>query len=358
MDIGYVMDRRQCPLFLEGTDRREVLQIARVADMPDSARDLREALVKDKVKSVLVVPLLIAGTMIGAIAIDAVREETSWSDEDIRLLKLVAEVLAQAIDRMRADEELNAAQARLIQSEKMATLGQITAGVAHEINSPVAVIRSSADVTSRAAERLRRAISNGAAISDELRDELTNCIEMIERNCETHAEASARIAGIVDSLRMFTRVDEAAYQESDLNRSIESVLTLLSGDWKQGVAIERRFGDIPRVRMYPSELNQVFMTLLRNANEAIEQQGTITVSTVAEGESVRIQVADTGKGISADALPQLFNVGFSTTGSRVRMRTGLSNAYAVIHKHGGELRVTSEVGVGTEFHITLPINGN
>jgi len=357
MPIGYVMDRKHCPLFIEGTDRTDILHIPRVSDLPDSERDLREAFIKDQVKSGLIVPLLIAGKAIGAIAFDSVTHEKTWSEEDIRLLKLVAEVFAQAIDRQRAEEELNRAHVQLIQSEKMASLGQITAGIAHEINSPIAVIRSGADVITRTTERLRQAISNGAAISAELRAELTKCIDVLERNGAVHGEASSRISDIVSSLKAFTRLDEAQYLECNLNEGLESVLTLLTGNWKEGVCVERQFGDIPNVRAYASELNQVFMTLLRNANEAIEGKGTVTVRTSFNAGHVCVQINDTGRGIPSEQLSRLFDVGFSSNGSRVRMRTGLSNSYAVVQKHKGELQVSSAPGKGTEFRVLLPVNG-
>jgi signal transduction histidine kinase len=122
------------------------------------------------------------------------------------------------------------------------------------------------------------------------------------------------------------------------------------------VKVVKRFDEVPRIRAYPLELSQVFVTLLTNAAEAIDETGTITLSTVADGSDVFVTVADSGRGIPSEELETLFDIGFVKKGPRVRMRLGLANAYNIIKKHGGELDVLSAVGRGTEFTLKLPIN--
>jgi two-component system NtrC family sensor kinase len=168
-------------------------------------------------------------------------------------------------------------------------------------------------------------------------------------------EASARLAQVLENLERFTRVDRASYQEIDLNEGIESVLVLLEPHLPDGLDVVRNYGELPPVRAHPAELNQVFMTLLRNASEAIDGEGTITVGTRAEGRNVYVRIADTGRGIPEDRLSTLFDLGFSTKGARVEMRIGLVTAHDIVHSHEGDIRVKSAEGEGTEFTIRLPV---
>jgi len=167
--------------------------------------------------------------------------------------------------------------------------------------------------------------------------------------------ASSRIAKIVKSLKSFTRMGDIAHDKMDIHEGLDSVLTLLQYDISAEINIVKQYGELPEIFCCPSEINQVFMTLLQNAYQAIENSGTITIVTTRDVESVCIKISDTGRGIAEEKLGTLFELNFSAKGSRVGVGLGLPNAYNIIRKHKGEIQVDTTIGQGTEFSITLPI---
>jgi signal transduction histidine kinase len=160
---------------------------------------------------------------------------------------------------------------------------------------------------------------------------------------------------IVNNLKKFTRVDEAAFQETDIHEGIDSALFVLKHDLKSGVRVVKEYGDIPLLHASPSELSQVFMTLIKNANDAIDGQGTITIRTWRDRGNVYASFEDTGNGIPPEMLGKLFDIGFIAKRSRVGMRIGLSTAHAIVKSHEGDIRVKSDFGKGAEFTVLLPI---
>jgi signal transduction histidine kinase len=251
--------------------------------------------------------------------------------------------------------QLKQAQAKLIQTEKMAALGSLIAGVAHEVNNPIGVIASVIDTTKRAISRIEGAInSKKASQNGSVKASVQRAMNIIKNNNETAAEAGERISRIITSLKKFTRLDEAELQHVDVHEGIESTLSLISPQLSNRVRVVKKYGNLPRIFCYLQELNQVFMTLLVNASEAIEEKGKITIETAAENSRVIIKISDTGRGIPQDKLANVFDVGFSSNDERVRMRVGLANSYNIIQKHRGEIMVASEVGKGTEYTIRLP----
>jgi signal transduction histidine kinase len=237
----------------------------------------------------------------------------------------------------------------------MAALGQLTAAVAHEINNPLGVIKSNADLGVRLVARLERSFNGHENTNQQNGHETRKYMQTLQESARSSVTASNRLSSLVLNLKRFTRVDEAAYQATDLHEGIDSALALLKPDLKPGVQIVKAFGDIPRIHSHPSELNQVFMTLLKNANEAIEEEGVITITTLKDDTNVYVHVADNGRGIPKEQLATLFEVGFSAKGSRMGMRAGLSNALHIIKHHNGQIEVESEPGRGTVFKIKLPI---
>ncbi len=141
----------------------------------------------------------------------------------------------------------------------------------------------------------------------------------------------------------------------DVNEGLRTTLELLSPQWGERVRVVENLGELPRIESYPGELNQAFMTLLMNAGEAIENDGTITVATRATNGEVRITTSDTGRGIPAERLESIFEIDFAQKGSQMRMRAGLANVRNVVSKHQGEIHVKSEPGKGTTFEIVLPV---
>ncbi len=247
-------------------------------------------------------------------------------------------------------EQLRATQHQLIMQEKMASLGNLVAGVAHEMNNPIGVIHSAADITSRGIRKIKSLLQG-----DYDEEQLHQSFNLLEKNSSIITTASDRVAKIVQSLRSFARLDEALFQEVDIHKNIDTTLTLLSHELIEKADVIKKYGDIPRIQCYPNELNQAFMNVLLNAAQAIDQQETITIETYADETQVYVKIMDTGKGISPEDLPQIFNPGFTTQSDGVGKGLGLSIVYNVVQKHHGEIKVDSEIGKGTEITIALPI---
>jgi signal transduction histidine kinase len=224
------------------------------------------------------------------------------------------------------------------------------AGVAHEMNNPIGVIHSAADIIGRSVRKFKSLLQG-----DHDGEQINRFFNLLEKNSGSITAASDRVAKIVQSLRSFSRLDEALFQEVDIHENIDTTLTLLSHELIEKATVIKEYGEIPRIQCYPNELNQAFMNVLRNAAQAIEQQGTITIATYADETQVYVKVMDTGKGMPPEDLPQIFNPGFTTQSDGVGKGLGLSIVYNVVQKHHGEIKVDSEIGKGTEISIVLPI---
>ena len=192
-------------------------------------------------------------------------------------------------------EKLEMAEAALVQSEKMASLGHLVAGVAHEINTPVGSIHSNSDLMVRALEKLRKILDDAPELSGQ--KELSRILDALENIGRVNQTACQRIVSIVRSLKSFARLEEPECREADLHEEIESSLTLVNHELKNRIEVERNYGELPRVECFPNHLNQVFMNLLVNASQAIEGKGRIRISTRAEADSVVLVFEDSGSGI-------------------------------------------------------------
>lgn len=254
-------------------------------------------------------------------------------------------------------DDLKKAQEQLIIREKMASLGNLVAGVAHEINNPVGAMYSATDVSRRSVEKMINIIEESTTV-DEVKSnkKYQQAVEILQNNLKTASTASDRVATIVQSLRTFARLDEADFQEADIHECLDSTLTLIDHKLKNRVSVVKDYGEVPIINCYVSELNQVFMNVLINASQAIEEKGTIRIKTKADKKQVYIEISDTGVGISSEQLPKLFDPGFTAKGVGVGVGLGLSICYNIIQKHKGEISVKSEKGKGSTFKISLPIN--
>ncbi len=253
----------------------------------------------------------------------------------------------------RALGELKSAQAQLIQSEKLATLGKLAAGVAHEVNNPVGAINSAADVSDRCIEKIREELLKGET---ELSPSLKKTLEILRENNFTISAASERISRTVVSLSNFAQLDQATFQWTDVHMGIDATFTLLQHNLRETIRVQREFAKLPLIYCNPGEvIDQVFMTLLTNAFQAIDTDGTITVSTSVDDGAIFIAISDTGRGIPPERLKHLFDPHFSTRGGRVKVAMGLPSAYHTIQKHGGQIKVESDLGKGSVFTITLPV---
>ncbi len=258
-------------------------------------------------------------------------------------------------------EELKATQAHLIQSEKMAALGGLVSGIVHELNTPVGVINSATDVSSQFATDIMTSLRAGRSI-DEIRDEgaLESALDALGENNRATRLATARIEKFVNSLRSFTRLDGAVFEQVNVHDGIETTLDLLEGRLRDKISVVKDFGELPLVSCYSSELNQVFLNLLTNAIQAINRKGTgpgtITIRTRLVAGRVKIEFSDTGPGIPPDEIGHLFDPTFTRKGSRVKASLGLVACYNIMEKHGGEILVDSQEGQGSTFTLVLPVS--
>jgi len=255
--------------------------------------------------------------------------------------------------------ELQNTQEQLMMKEKMASLGDLVAGIAHEINNPVGSLGSSADVSQRCVERIETALRRSASTEEVQGDpELRKALDILAENIRVTATAGDRIATIIQSLRKFATLDESDYKSTNIHDGLDSTLTLLESELRGRVEVVREYGNIPKIACYPGLLNQMFMNLLKNASQAIKDSGTITIETINEKTAVHIRISDTGVGIPPEQLKTIFDFGFSAVGTRVKMGSGLATAYNIIQKHNGDISISSEVGKGTTLKIVLPVSSS
>ncbi len=273
-------------------------------------------------------------------------------------------------------QRLRSMQQQLIQAEKMSSLGLLVAGIAHEINNPATSVYAGAEALESNVEELLifvdrykdllRATHEGDAnaveeLVEELRDAEEDVDYLLEEglpwSIRSMKEGAVRIKDIVRNLKTFSRVDEAEVKHADINEGIRTTEKLVHHELKNRITLHEEFGDIPQLECYPGQLNQVFMNLMVNAAQAIDGEGTIWIKTYSENNSVVVRIKDTGGGISEDSLKDIFNPFFTTKPVGQGTGLGLSISYSIVKKHGGEITVDSEPGVGTEFVVVLPFDG-
>jgi two-component system NtrC family sensor kinase len=267
--------------------------------------------------------------------------------------RLVVDLRAANTELGRLLDELRTTQSRLVQHAKMAALGQLVAGVAHEINTPLAAVVSNNDLFLRCFERLRQAFSPLGASTQGV---VVRDLDAMEELSLVTRSACARITDIVRTLRTFARLDEAEVKAVDLHEGMESTLVIIAHLLKGGIQVERRYGALPPVECHPNQINQVFMNLLINACQAMGDEGRLTISTRPLGDEVEVQIADSGSGIPKEQLPRIFEPGFTTKGAPLGTGLGLSIVYQIVEGHGGDIRVESEMGQGTAFTLRLPLH--
>jgi PAS domain S-box-containing protein len=272
-------------------------------------------------------------------------------------------------ERIRAEQALKATQAQMLQSEKMASIGQLAAGVAHEINNPIGFVASNlgtldkyvtkmVDFLSFREEKLRSSMP--PHILQELEDEkkrlkLDYIVKDAANLIHESLEGTDRVRKIVQDLKTFSRTSETEHKPADINECLESSINIAWNEIKYKATLNREYGEIPRISCNPQELAQVFLNLLVNAGHAIDKQGVITVRTWSADGSVHVAISDTGCGIPGDILPRIFEPFFTTKEVGLGTGLGLSISYGIVEKHNGEILVQSEVGTGTTFTVRLPV---
>lgn len=284
---------------------------------------------------------------------------------DIDDSKRLEQELRKALEyQQELNRKLEDAQGQLLQSEKMASVGQLAAGIAHEINNPVGFIKANVGILKRYCEDCLRLISAYATVDDGKSEKIAALRREIDFDylledypvlIHETVDGIERVRKIVQDMRDFSHVDSNAWEAADLHAGIESTLNVVWNEIKYKAEVVREYGELPRVECLPGQINQVIVNLLINAAHAIAERGRITIRTGCQGESVWLEIEDDGSGIPADVIPRIFDPFFTTKPIGQGTGLGLSMAYGIIRKHNGRIDVDSTPGRGTRFRINLPI---
>jgi len=369
-----------------------------VNDVDQPTEPVHRAFVRaHHVQSFVAVPLRVREQVFGVLTVTA-STPGRFEPGDVDLLTAVASHVALAIDRaasfqtiedlsrgledkvrvrteqLRATNEelrsayrdLQATQLQLIQREKMASVGQLVAGVAHELNNPIGFISSNVATLADFVQRLRGMLESYQETrlpeADQARVEARRrelkvdyALKYLDPMISGIREGAERTRKIVGDLRVFTRTSDDVWQPVDLHEELDSSLTLLTHLLKDRIAVIRKYGSLGSVECIRSEIDQVFLNVLANAAQAIPGPGTITIETRRDGPTAVIEMADTGPGIAPEALSRIFDPFFTTKPVGEGTGLGLSLSYEIMRKHGGEIRAQSLPAGGALFTLRLPV---
>ncbi|MBP1690717.1 MAG: multi-sensor hybrid histidine kinase [Bacteroidetes bacterium] len=301
--------------------------------------DLEHMLAKSSSRNFVIVPLILRSQGIGVFIIHTEKPQQEFSNQDIQLLSVLANQAAVGVENWRtyqqllkANEELKASQAQMVQAAKLAAIGELAAGIAHEIKNPLQILMLHLEL-----------VQAGRP--------LPNWIDMFSKQLK-------RLSDITLRLMNFSRnaSEEVATEPIDLNKAIEDIVMMVQHEFEgNGIDIEQNLAtDLPTVRGNANYLQQVFLNLLINARDAMPKGGIIRVASTLTGFHVCVSFSDTGQGISKDLQEKIFKPFFSTKGEK-GTGLGLAICSKIIAQHKGEIRVESEVGKGTTFTIFLPV---
>ena len=275
------------------------------------------------------------------------RAETEAAEAKAALAEKLTETNRELEETNR---RLKETQMHLIQSEKMASLGQLVAGIAHEINNPLAFVMNNLFTVDRSLNAFRSKL--GSSLSPDWKKKL----EKVTTQLDEMREGLDRVKELVLNLRTFSRLDEGDFKTVDIHQSIESALMFLNHKMKDRIEVVRNYGPVALLPCYAGQLNQVLLNVLANAVEAIERKGKITITTTQKNGSYLISVRDTGKGVPDSIKNRLFEPFFTTKGVGEGTGLGLSISYGIIQRHKGTIEVKSDEGSGSEFLVRIPLD--
>ncbi|HEV8590467.1 MAG TPA: ATP-binding protein [Pyrinomonadaceae bacterium] len=280
-----------------------------------------------------------------------------------------ADLEARNVELANGKAQLQRLQSQIVQNAKMASLGQLAAGVAHELNNPVGFVYGNIHLLAEAISNLKRllhfyddahldqTIADGAQlIKEQIHYQAT--LDDLDSMIVDCGEGAERIRDIVQNLRTFSRLDEAEFKKTDVHEGIDSTVRLLSRYFsKENITLVRDFSEIPLIDTFSGQLNQVWMNLLANAAQAVSPTGgEVRITSRHKGEFVEISIADTGKGIAAEHLERIFDPFFTTKPEGEGTGLGLSISFSIIQRHAGKIEVKTEIDEGTTFTVHLPIH--
>jgi signal transduction histidine kinase len=407
---GFSADGGYLALPPEGTERDGVLRVAACRDIPGlplgTALDLQESMLVAEPDPVgsgreateagtwdylrqsdergIFLPLIEGDHIIGALRLHRHREREPFGAEDwergsimVALLSLIIENRRMHTEQRRRIAELSRvnklledAHSQLVQSEKMASIGQLAAGVAHEINNPIGYVFSNLGSLESYVDDVFRVVDAYAEADKanqepqvfstvrRLRQELD--IDFLKEDARSllaeTRDGITRVKKIVQDLKNFSHPGrEGEWGWEDLHRCLDSTLNIVANEIKYKAQVVKDYGVLPLVPCEPTQISQVFLNLLVNAAHAIEKNGVITLRSREEGGWAVFEIADTGSGIRPDQLNRIFDPFFTTKAVGEGTGLGLSLSYGIIQKHGGRIEVESKLGVGTTFRVFLPL---
>lgn len=370
---------------------RQVLRTRDVVSLEDASADARYArdshVRRRAVRSVICFPILRQGGIVAVLYLENNLQGGAFTPERVEFLRLISGQAAISIENALLYEDLDQkvrertveleealaalrrTQEQMVESEKMASLGQLTAGVAHELNNPVNFIAGSTGPLRRDLEELLAllreyeeifagngadpAFQRAARIREEI--DVDTVLGEVGQLLQGIDEGARRTAEIVRDLRNFSRLDEDEMKPADVRSGIDATLTLLHKTYEGRIRIVREYGEIPEIECLPGRLNQVFMNLLANAVQAIEGEGEIRISVHRRGEDVEVQIRDTGGGMTEEVRRRIFEPFYTTKGVGVGTGLGLSISFGILERHHAAIHVESAPGEGSTFTIRLPI---
>jgi PAS domain S-box-containing protein len=303
-----------------------------------------------------------------------VEDITTRKNAEMSLLKTLAELESKNRELADTHAAFKESQKKIFQQEKMASIGQLAAGVAHEINNPTGFIISNLNSQQKYMRRIREFITFQSetvggllAVNMDERESILKrladkrkelkvdfLLEDSENIIGESLDGADRIKRIVQDLKSFSRTEDTGYTAADINKSLESTLNIVWNELKYKATVKKEYGEVPLIRCNPGQLSQVFMNILVNASHAIPESGEITISTWHDGPNVYVAISDTGTGIPEDQLGRIFEPFFTTKEIGKGTGLGLSIVYDIMKKHNGDVGVTSMVGKGTTFTLRIP----
>jgi PAS domain S-box-containing protein len=314
-------------------------------------------------------PIVVAGKIQGAVVTFTDITERKHAEEQLHLKNGQLQEMAQS--EREAHAALKQTQSHLVQTEKLAALGQLVAGVAHEINNPLSFVSNNVAVLQRDVRALRDLLmlyqQSNAVVEKQDRElhnrlqelteriDLTYTLENLDGLMARSRDGLKRIQHIVKDLRDFARLDESDLHEVNVNAGIESTVNIIRGQAKkQNVELELNLASLPAITCYPAKINQVILNLVANAIDACTAGGKVSINTRANGQTIEIEVADNGTGIEPAVAAKIFDPFFTTKPQGKGTGLGLSISYGIVREHGGTIDFESLPGKGTRFRVCLP----
>lgn len=294
---------------------------------------------------------------------------------NIRVCNYQNEIKLKNSKLEEAYSRLKSIQSQILQQEKMASIGQLAAGVAHEINNPIGFIMSNLNTLGKYANKILEFLNAQSEVIDKLSTPSNKDIDIIlngikekkeslkidyilndiESLIKESTDGTSRVKDIVLNLKSFAHLDEAELKQADINAGLKSTLNIVWNELKYKITLEKEYGNIPLTKCNLGELNQVFMNVLVNAGQAIKERGLIMIKTWSDSNDIYISISDTGNGIPKEFQKKLFEPFFTTKKVGEGTGLGLSIAFDVVKKHKGTIEVKSEEGKGTTFLIKIPV---